>query len=50
MTPREKYELEVLRTTVLQNVAKREATRALIAWAYERVLAERIANTSTTMR
>lgn len=47
---RKKYELEVLRTTVLRNVPKRKARQALITWAYDRVLAERLTNTSATMR
>lgn len=46
---RQQYELEVLRTTVLR-VPKREAMRELITWAYQRVLAERLANVSTSMR
>jgi hypothetical protein len=47
---RKQYELDVLRTTVLRNVPKGKAMRELITWAYDRVLAERIANVSTTMR
>jgi hypothetical protein len=52
-TPADKrsdYELDVLRSTVFHTETMADTKRAAIKYAYDRVLADRALNVSTTMR